>query len=414
MAKNQCDFFKEKKPWSEVKDALLACYLKPYFQKILSTRRPVRYIDCFAGPGGFDDGKPGSPLIALDVARGCLKRSNSGNTDLRLIFNEALWAEDLKTKTAIHERMRRPQIGYEITAGRFDQKIPPLVTGMAGANVFLYIDPYGISDLTHNLLTGFAPKDSKDLYSIELLINFNSFGFIRAGCRAMKTNKFKHDETLRTDDEEFVDSIETNVDNSSRSIERLNAIAGGDYWIPIIEEYKKGKTTGRDTERRFSEAYRAKLGETYRFVLSMPIRLANRQQPKYRMIHVTNHAEGCNLMAENMMKRTENLFIHLKGHQQPTLLDEDIEGEATDPIQVKNQMETVIKQYHNWTKAQEIMAQFYASEGVICKTRIIHAVWKQMEEANTIQVDRGNTKNSHSTSFTTKGGKRVSIRYLKS
>mgnify|MGYP003304257067 CR=1 FL=1 len=43
------DFFKEKKPWSEVKDALLGHYLKPYFQKILHTRRAIVYVDCFAG-----------------------------------------------------------------------------------------------------------------------------------------------------------------------------------------------------------------------------------------------------------------------------------------------------------------------------------------------------------------------------
>ena len=34
--------------------------------KILYTRNPLVYVDCFAGKGKFDDGNPGSPLIALD------------------------------------------------------------------------------------------------------------------------------------------------------------------------------------------------------------------------------------------------------------------------------------------------------------------------------------------------------------
>lgn len=64
-------FFKEKKVWSVVKDELLGCYLVPYFSKLLSTRIPILYVDCFAGKGKFDDGKNGSPLVAIE----CLNRS---------------------------------------------------------------------------------------------------------------------------------------------------------------------------------------------------------------------------------------------------------------------------------------------------------------------------------------------------
>ena len=63
MSKDNRDFFKEKKDWSEIKDTLLGAYLKPYFQKVLMTKRPIFYVDCFSGKGRFDDGKPGSPVI---------------------------------------------------------------------------------------------------------------------------------------------------------------------------------------------------------------------------------------------------------------------------------------------------------------------------------------------------------------
>jgi hypothetical protein len=55
MAKKNDDFFKEKKPWSEVKDELLGCYFKPYVSKILHTYKPLVYVDCFAGKGKFED-----------------------------------------------------------------------------------------------------------------------------------------------------------------------------------------------------------------------------------------------------------------------------------------------------------------------------------------------------------------------
>ena len=53
MAKKNDDFFVEKKPWSKVKDELLGCYLKPYVAKILYTRKPLAYVDCFAGKGNL-------------------------------------------------------------------------------------------------------------------------------------------------------------------------------------------------------------------------------------------------------------------------------------------------------------------------------------------------------------------------
>ncbi len=71
MSKDNCGFFKQKKIWSEVKDELLGCYLVPYFTKILSMGNPILYVDCFAGKGKFDDGKPGSPLTALQSNETC-------------------------------------------------------------------------------------------------------------------------------------------------------------------------------------------------------------------------------------------------------------------------------------------------------------------------------------------------------
>ncbi|MBO8426246.1 MAG: three-Cys-motif partner protein TcmP [Firmicutes bacterium] len=76
MTKRNDDFFKSKKPWSETKDALLGCYLKPYFEKIKTLKTPICYIDGFAGKGKFDDGKDGSPRIALQVIRESIVGSN--------------------------------------------------------------------------------------------------------------------------------------------------------------------------------------------------------------------------------------------------------------------------------------------------------------------------------------------------
>ncbi len=58
MSKDNTKFFKEKNNWSLIKDKLLGHYLEPYFQKVLMTGKPIFYVDCFAGKGKFEDGKP--------------------------------------------------------------------------------------------------------------------------------------------------------------------------------------------------------------------------------------------------------------------------------------------------------------------------------------------------------------------
>lgn len=134
--KDTKNFFVEKKEWSEIKDELLACYLTPYLSKILNTRKPVNYIDCFAGKGKFDDGKLGSPLIALKIISDCLKSSKlSSCPPVKTHFIEKDYAEDLKE--TLH--------GYkncEIIEATYQDNIKRILQSKANENVFLYIDPF--------------------------------------------------------------------------------------------------------------------------------------------------------------------------------------------------------------------------------------------------------------------------------
>jgi len=397
MAKDQSDFFKEKKPWSEVKDELLACYLRPYFQKLLATRRPVRYLDCFAGRGDFDDGKPGSPLIALDAARQCLSSGQSGNMDISLTFLEAKWYEKLEVVTAKHEASQTPRVPFTISKGRFERDTYPLVEQMAHHNVFIYIDPYGVRDLDYRLITSFADSQL-NLNSIEVLINLNSFGFLRAGCLAMKV-KYEDDAALRDDD---IDDV---WDPATRSVEMLNSIAGGDYWQAVVNELQSKQIDGREAETRIAELYRSKLSETYRYVLSMPIRLEYRQRPKYRMVFATNHPAGCILMANNMMNRTKNLAIHIDSYKQGTLFEEGVGGGFTDPDAVQDQVEAITNRFTAFANVDEVIADFYAQAGVVCRSSVIEAALANLEANQRIEVvrDPDTTKTGRkSKSFSTK------------
>jgi hypothetical protein len=120
----------------------------------------------------------------------------------------------------------------------------------------------------------------------------------------------------------------------------------------------------------------------------MPIRVADRRQPKYRMIHATNHPDGCVLMAENIANRTDDLHIHLPAHAQGALFGPDAGSEPIDPAYLREHMSALLSGLPGFTDAQEIMADFYGSRGVICKPDAIRGAWAEMEASGQIQVDR--------------------------
>ena len=128
MSKKNDDFFKEKKPWSEVKDQLLGCYFKPYLLKILQTKKPVVYVDCFAGKGKFEDGNPGSPLIALGIIDECLASTNTGAPQISTTFIDVNYAADLQRNIGIRNNSR-------IVSGKYEEQITEILKGKAGCNV---------------------------------------------------------------------------------------------------------------------------------------------------------------------------------------------------------------------------------------------------------------------------------------
>lgn len=375
MAKKNDDFFVEKKPWSEVKDQLLGCYLKPYISKILHTRKPLVYVDCFAGKGRFDDGKQGSPLIALEIMQqGLTSSTMSGHLQIAPAFIDLNYADDLRTNLKDYP-------GVKIISGAYEDTIDELLKSKGGCNVFLYIDPYGIKALNCSKFDEFA---NGQFYSIELLINMNSFGFIREGCRVMGRQFAVDDDTFFDD---LVEYEPTRLDISDKSVEALNQIAGGDYWKFIIEQYTNDEIDGYKAEEYFSERYCQRLSESYKYVLNMPIRFKQNQHPKYRMIHATNHPAGCVLMADNICNRWE-LLKDIQSGGQMTFFQEDLNNQIIDEATIRERVIELFSQCHNWTSLTKAEAVFYVKHGAICKSGDIEKILKELEKDKQLEVIR--------------------------
>ncbi len=405
MAKDNSTFFKNKNNWSVIKDRLLSGYLPQYFQKVLMTRRPIYYIDCFAGKGKFDDGSPGSPQIALQIRDKCLGLTTFQNAKIDTCFIDLNYAEDLKTNIAGYSNIN----GYpKVISGRYEDEIEHLIKDKKGTNIFLYIDPYGIKALDSMLFDRFA---SYGFYSIEILINMNSFGFFRDACR-VKRVEYQHDEALLNLDE-IVEYEPTQVDASCQSEALLNRIAGGDYWHAIVKDYQIGAINGYEAEKRFSTEYKRRLRQNYKYVLDMPIRMKSGQRPKYRMIHVSNHEHGCVLMADNMASRSDELFIDIQQCGQLSLFDQNIENEIISKPEIREKMTAFLMNFSNGLTVDKLLASFYTEHGVLCKSGVIKSIWKDMEDSGEIQVTREPklTEGNHpSRTFTESKKQRVTIR----
>jgi three-Cys-motif partner protein len=401
MAKKNDDFFKEKKPWSEVKDELLGCYFKPYVSKILHTYKPLVYVDCFAGKGKFDDGQSGSPLIALNIINECMDKTKM-NTTLQISTNFI----DLNYAADLHKNLK-DYPGVNIISGKYEEKIEELLSSKKGCNVFLYIDPYGIKALQCSLFDSFAMGRFN---SIELLINMNSFGFVREACHAFGTTY--------NDVSVFEDLIEydsTRMDASEKSITELNEIAGGDYWQSIIENYKNHKIDGYEAESLFSEQYCSRLKQSYSYVLNMPLRIKKGQRPKYRLIHATNHKNGCLLMVDNICNRWQALQ-EIQTCGQLKLWEENYENQIVDDEDIEKKIIEHLSQFRNRISLYETLAAFFIKHGAICSTSAVKKIIKRLEKENRIEIIRNpaTTERGKPTTFMDEGkGKTITVRWLK-
>lgn len=389
LSKKNDDFFEKKNPWSEVKDELFACYFKPYIQKILHTRRPILYVDCFAGKGKFTDGKKGSPLIALDIINDCLQSTKIDKTNIQTYFIELNHSEDLRNNLLQYRNAN-------IISGQYETNINQILRNKTGHNVFLYIDPYGIKALQSSYFDSFAKSG---FYSIELLINMNSFGFIREACRALGESY---------DVDVFDDLVEyetTTMDTSQKSINDLNDIAGGNYWREIIDGYLTKKYDGYQAEKMFALQYCRRLQQSYKYVLNMPMKIRRGQQPKYRMIHATNHEAGCLLMVDNMWSRWQALQeIQIGGQQM--LWQENTENLSIDEDTVERLFSSYILKYKKFESISMVLASFYVEHvdnGILCPTGTVNKIILSLENKHLIEIHREppETLNGHKSRFIT-------------
>lgn len=271
---NVLDFFKEKKNWSRYKDLILDYYLQPYLQKVKQIGKPILVVDCFAGPGRFDDGQSGSPLI---IAQHLYKLHRAGHR-VAGFFVEA--------KKSLYDRLAQNisglQIPLETHFGSFRDYIGEITRLAQTHTVFVYLDPFRPKDLLFSDLQT-VYEQLKSGQSVETLINFMSSSFLRAVHSFRK--KIIVNGVLQTD---------------HNLVLKWNEIAGGPYWQRIAFD---PELSADERAYQLANGYAANLRRWFKWVLIYPIREKYEHKwPKYHLIFGSRFREAVELINRAMVK----------------------------------------------------------------------------------------------------------------
>ncbi|MBD1431596.1 three-Cys-motif partner protein TcmP [Sphingobacterium sp. DN00404] len=144
---------------SEVKVKLLGAYLQRYFNIMSNTPfvNTVHYYDMFSGPGIYENGGEGSPLIILRELKEAHFRAKSRKTDLsskyKCLFND----KDLKKIETLCKNIKEAKIHYpemgtlDYCTEDYKKLCPEVVKQLKSLpkdeKAFVFIDPYGYKDV---------------------------------------------------------------------------------------------------------------------------------------------------------------------------------------------------------------------------------------------------------------------------
>jgi len=330
------DFFDEKRIWSRTKDSLLSCYLKPFLSKTLGfSRNGFVYVDGFSGKGRFgESGELGSPLIFVEKMNELYPKAHPTPPPLKVLFSETDEAslDRLKVNVASGCRCATLSRGIEYVPEGFGRAMAAASeyqrNGRPASTYFVYADPYGIKVLDLDVLTSLSRFGHS-----EVLVNFCSVGFIRDALAARKISRGLP-EGVKIISEEF----DSDTPMTERQM-RLSRSIGSAEWIDLIERYgaeghRKGSYAFWELERQITDIFCASARKSYRYVTNIPIKDMSRNvsrngEVKFRLVHMTNHMDGCVLMNDNMLRRNDDAQVI-----QESLFTIDLSGTGVDEDEV--------------------------------------------------------------------------------
>lgn len=157
------EFFKAKRPWSKIKDQIIGSYLVPYLNKVSKLERKIVIVDAFAGPGIFEDGSKGSPLIICGIAEKQVPGKYLG------IFLNRDKTSHIKLVEALKKHVKSKNTIPIL--GNAQDLLKELKNVVGDATLLIYLDPFGLKGCEFKLLESYLGRDKR--FSTEIIINMS-------------------------------------------------------------------------------------------------------------------------------------------------------------------------------------------------------------------------------------------------
>ena len=268
----EASFFKGKRPWSNIKDQILGQYMPAYLAKVATLGKPIILIDAFAGPGRFDDGAAGSPLIMCQAAE-----KRVPDKYLAIFVNHTRAHHDELSKVLSQFIDKKKVIPIH---GSADTLLAQVRKVLGDHTVFLYLDPFGLKGCEFSVIEPFFRRERG--YSTEVVINLSVPTMFRLAARnAVAAGRSKEPRIVAFH-------------------RRLTGVLGGDYWQDILWD---DSTTAEVKAEKVMKVYREKIlgDETPRaFSGSCPVREKTGSGIKYYVTFYSRHRDAMLLMNNAM------------------------------------------------------------------------------------------------------------------
>lgn len=134
-------------PHTAAKHAILRRYLDAWIPIMARWNGRVLYVDGFAGPGIYEGGEPGSPIIALQAA---LKQSVYVRGEMYFLFIEADPERCDVLRAQVEALPLPPTFSTQVECARFDDTVSHILDDLDSSGgrlipTFAFVDPFGFS-----------------------------------------------------------------------------------------------------------------------------------------------------------------------------------------------------------------------------------------------------------------------------
>lgn len=285
-------FFDAKRPWSKIKDRVLSAYLAVYLPKVATLRKRIVLVDAFAGPGKFEDGSAGSPVLMVEAGE-----TRAHGKYLAIFVNKDSDQHAALTDLMLPYIIKGAVRTIHTTAADLLERLPQQVNDQT---LFLYLDPFGLAGCEWDVLVPFLKRTAG---STEILINIQRPEIPRLACA----------------NAEAAGLVTNQVDALQR---RLSKVTGSSYWRGVFADPKLSTDEKVDL---VVEDYRRRIAQYLRFTGSCPVRERENGPIKYQMILCSHHVDAlevmndaaCRAYNEHMyrVRQKGTLFEHLDWEQ---------------------------------------------------------------------------------------------------